>query len=190
MNHLARIGIKPEDIKYVVQSHLHLDHPGGVMDFPNATVFVQRKEIEWAYTADPTMKMIYIRGDFDLPHIRYRYIEGRNQNPFDVFGDGSVQILFTPGHTPGHQSLLVNLPETGRILLTGDACYTTQNLEEEVMPGVAWNLEETRKSIEMIRHLGTTGVMTLIGHDPNLWATYRKAPVLCLTGKLGQHNGE
>jgi N-acyl homoserine lactone hydrolase len=176
VNHLAGMGIKPGDIKYVVQSHLHLDHTGGVMDFPDATVFVQRKEIEWAYTADPTMKMIYNRGDFDHPHIKYRYIEGWNQNPFDVFGDGSVRILFTPGHTPGHQSLLVDLPETGRVLLTGDACYTLQNLEEEVMPGVAWNLEETRKSIEMIRHLGTTGVRIFIGHDPEVWATYRKAP--------------
>ncbi|SPF38451.1 N-acyl homoserine lactonase AttM [Syntrophobacter sp. SbD1] len=176
VNHLAKLGIKPEDISYVVQSHLHLDHTGGVMDFPKATVLVQRKEMEWAYTADPSMKFIYMRGDFDHAHIKYRYIEGWNQNPFDVFGDGSVQILFTPGHSPGHQTLLLNLPKSGRVLLTGDACYTTENLEEEVMPGVVWSLEETRKSIEMIRHLKATGATILIGHDPDLWPTYKKAP--------------
>jgi N-acyl homoserine lactone hydrolase len=176
VNRLAKLGIKPEDIKYVVQSHLHLDHTGGVMDFPKAVVFVQRREIEWAYTADPSMKPTYIRGDFDQPHIKYQYIEGWRQNPFDVFGDGSVQVLFTPGHTPGHQSLLVNLPKSGRVLLTGDACYTTENLEEEVMPGFTWNLEETRKSIEMIRHLKATGATMLIGHDPVLWPKYKKGP--------------
>lgn len=180
VNSLAKLGLKPEDIKFIVQSHLHLDHTGGMADFPNATVLVQRSEIEYAYTAaycsDLFISHSYVRSDFDKPQIKYRFIEGWRQNPFDVFGDGSVQVLFTPGHTPGQQSLLLNLPKSGRLLLTGDASYCTENIEEDVLPGLVWSPEETRKSYEVIRHLRDTGATVLIGHDPVLWPTFKHAP--------------
>ena len=122
---LAAIGVKPEDIKYIVMSHLHLDHAGGVKDFPNAKILVQRTEMQWAYTCDFYQKGAYIKADFDLP-LNYHLLEGWREDRYDVFGDGTVIIWFTPGHTPGHQTLLLKLPNSGSFMLTGDACYTSE----------------------------------------------------------------
>jgi len=175
VDQLAKIGIKPEDVKYIVMSHLHWDHAGGLRDFPQAKILVQRREMEWAYTVDWWQKGAYTRADFDH-RLKYEYIEGWEQNPYDVFGDGTVQILFAPGHTPGHQILLLNLPQSGRILLTGDAIYTNEVLNKSILPGQVWNAQETVKTIKIIRHLRDCGVTIVPGHDPEGWQQFKKAP--------------
>jgi len=176
VENLLKIGVKAEDINYIVMSHLHLDHAGGVKDFPNAQIFVQRSEMEWAYTCDFYQKGAYIKADFDYP-LNYHFIEGWRENPYDLFGDGSVTIWFTPGHTPGHQTMLVDLPKSGKFLLTGDACYTTEILNEDVLPGLVWNCQETVKSIKKIRHIREAlGATIVTGHDPDSWKAFKKAP--------------
>jgi N-acyl homoserine lactone hydrolase len=115
ISQLAELNIKPSDIALVAISHTHADHVGNVDLFPDSTLLIQKPEVEWAFAEgkpapfkkDRPMKLL--TGDFD------------------VFGDGSATLLSTPGHTPGHQSLLVHLDKTGWILLTGDAAHFKDN---------------------------------------------------------------
>jgi N-acyl homoserine lactone hydrolase len=108
---LEQTGVKPADVTYVAVSHTHGDHVGNVALFPTSTVLIQGAEYDWAMAgpAKPafvaTQKIEKLAGDRD------------------VFGDGTVRSVSTPGHTPGHQSLLVQLPKTGWLLLSGDAVH-------------------------------------------------------------------
>src|SRR4051812_1292314 len=108
---LDAIGVKPSDIKYLALSHSHGDHVGNVNLFPQATLVVQKAEYEWP---DP-------RG---VPRFPAGQPVVKAEGDHDVFGDGSVTLISTPGHSPGHQCLLVKLPKTGAILLSGDAVHT------------------------------------------------------------------
>ncbi len=176
VNAIKKIGVSPEDIKYVILSHLHLDHAGGVGHFPNARYVVQRDELHFAYVPDPYMKGAYIRKDFDKD-VDWLILEGWQDNKFDLFGDGSIIIYFTPGHTPGHQSILVNLPNSGPMFFAADSCYTQENLKNGTLPGLMWNAEETVRSVNTMRHLADAcGVKIVVGHDPESWKSVKQAP--------------
>jgi glyoxylase-like metal-dependent hydrolase (beta-lactamase superfamily II) len=175
VNNLKKIGIKPEDIKYIVMSHLHLDHAGGVGEFPNAKYIVQKEDLRWAYTCDFYQKLAYIRADFDKP-VQWLILDGHNDDRLDLFGDGKLIIWFTPGHTPGGQSLVVKLNE-GTVVLTGDAVYTMEILNENVLPGLGWDQEVVVKTIQRMRMAEELcGYKIFTGHDPDVWATLKKAP--------------
>lgn len=176
VNQIKTVGVQPEDIDWVILSHLHLDHAGGVGHFPNAKYVVQRDELHFAYVPDFYMKGAYIRADFDKD-VDWFILEGWRDDKFDLFGDGKIIIYFTPGHTPGHQSLLVNLEETGPMFLTGDSCYTLENLNEDVLPGLCWGPTEAVNSIRKMRYLrDQLGVKIVTGHDPVGWQEFKKAP--------------
>lgn len=174
---LAALGIRPEDVKYVLQSHLHLDHTGAIGRFPNATHIVQRREFEYAYTADWFAAGGYIRKDFDKPGLKWQFLNAEQDDYFDLYGDGTLTTVFTPGHAPGHQSFLVRLPETGPVLLTVDAAYTTDHWEERALPGFLTSTIEAVRSVQKMRSLAErTGAMVVTGHDPDAWGQFRKAP--------------
>jgi len=173
---LARIGIKPEEITHVVFSHLHLDHAGAAGEFANAIYYVQRAELQYAYVPDFFQASAYIRADFDKPHLKWRLLEGRQEDFYDVFGDGKLRIVFTPGHSPGHQSLLVSLDKWGPTLLTGDCVYTEEILEEDVLPGLVYSPSDAVKSINKIRDFRRNGVRIITGHDPAAWPRFNLAP--------------
>ncbi len=97
---LAGVGVKPADVARVAVSHVHPDHVGNVDEFPDATLIIQKAEAEYGAKL-PLKPFRYER--------KMRELEGDT----DLFGDGSVTVLSTPGHTPGHQSLLVHLKQTG-----------------------------------------------------------------------------
>ena len=107
---LTAIGVQPADIKYVGISHTHPDHIGNVELFPAATVLIQKAEYEWAFAGD--------KKPFNPAHPVEQLV-----GDHDVFGDGSVMIVSTPGHTPGHESLMLNLPKTGWLVLSGDVAH-------------------------------------------------------------------
>lgn len=174
VNAIKKVGVKAEDIKYVVMSHLHLDHAGGIGHFPKAKYIVQREELNFAYVPDFYMKGAYIRADFDKD-VPWFILEGWRDNKFDLFGDGKLVIYFTPGHTPGHQSLLVNLKNSS-MFLTGDSCYTLENLNEDVLPGLVANPTLTVQSIQTMRFLRDKGVVIITGHDPEAWKKFKQAP--------------
>ena len=175
-NAIRQAGFAPEDIKYVILSHLHLDHAGGVGHFPNARYVVQRDELHFAYVPDPYMKLAYIRKDFDKD-VNWMILEGWKHDRFDLYGDGAITIYFTPGHTPGHQALLLNLKNSGPMFLAADSCYTKANLQDGVLPGLMWNAEETVRSVERMRYLHEArGAQIITGHDPEAWKQLKKAP--------------
>ena len=130
---LALIGLAPADVAHVVQSHLHFDHAGGLAYFGHAAVYAQQAELEFAFSPPVYQSAIYVRADFEGV-ADWRELAGRH----DLFGDGRLVIIPTPGHTPGHQSLLVRL-EGGTVLLLGDATYSIEKMRERLLPAVVWS---------------------------------------------------
>lgn len=176
VNAIQKVGVKPEDVKYVILSHLHLDHAGCVGHFPNAKYMVHREELRYAYVPDHFMKAAYIRKDFDKP-VEWVLLDGWHDNMFDLFGDGQITTVFTPGHTPGHQSLLLRLPNMAPLLFAADACYTMENIEDNRLPGLAWNFGEVANSIERMKRMRETlGAQIIPGHDPEAWKKLPLAP--------------
>jgi len=138
---LVEIGMKPTDIQWVAVSHTHADHVGNVDMFPSATLLIQKVELDWAFA--PGKPAPFQR---DRP---IRTVEG----DLDLFGDGSVTLLSTPGHTPGHQSLLVRLPRTGSIVLSGDMTHFRDNWEQRRVPSVNNNAEQTQASMQRVAQM-------------------------------------
>jgi glyoxylase-like metal-dependent hydrolase (beta-lactamase superfamily II) len=170
-----KVNVDPSEIKYVIMSHLHLDHAGGVGEFPNATYIVQQDELRWAYTPQFYQKLAYIRPDFDKP-VKWFLLHGYEDDNFDIFNDGSLVIWFTPGHTPGHQNLVLKLKQ-GTMVLTGDSCYNMEILNENLLPGLGWNSELTVRSIQKLRWARDfLGYSIITGHDPDTFKTLKKAP--------------
>jgi N-acyl homoserine lactone hydrolase len=130
---LARIGLTPDDIDLVIQSHLHFDHAGGLYAFPRTRVMVQRAELEFAEDPPAEQREIYIAEDF-APVTGWRLVDGEE----DVFGDGRLTVIPTPGHTKGHQSLLVRLDDGRTIFLLADAAYLLEKMRLRRPPGVLW----------------------------------------------------
>jgi N-acyl homoserine lactone hydrolase len=129
---LKEIGVAPSDIRYVGVSHTHPDHIGNVEMFPSAIVLIQRSEYDYAFTpGNPPLQMppTSAKPTFSPLHPVILIEED-----LDVFGDGAATIIFTPGHTPGHQSLLVHLPKTGWVVLSGDAVHFRSNWENRRIP--------------------------------------------------------
>ncbi|MBX6762284.1 MAG: N-acyl homoserine lactonase family protein [Rubrobacteraceae bacterium] len=176
VNQLQRLDIDPASVRYVVQSHLHLDHSGAIGHFPNAEYVVQRRELEYAYTPDWFQKTAYIRPDFDKD-VRWLFLDGPNDDGYDLFGDGTIKTLFTPGHAPGHTSLVVTLEGEGPMMLTADACYTMDHYEEKALPGLIHSAADVAYSVRKIhREVDRLGATVVTGHDPDAWPKFKKAP--------------
>ncbi len=171
---LANIGYKPDDIKYVIMSHLHLDHAGGMPLFPKSTFIVRKSELRAAWWPE-AFQVHYIFDDYKDTR-GFNYIELDDTEAFDVFQDGSVICIDTKGHSQGHQSLVVNLPNSGKFVLTADAAAMAEILDEGVLPSVAWNAEEALRSLRKVQHMKREGAIVLMAHDPDQWATTRLAP--------------
>jgi glyoxylase-like metal-dependent hydrolase (beta-lactamase superfamily II) len=152
---LAEIGVKPADISYVAISHSHPDHIGNVELFPAATLLVQKAEYDW-----PTPLGV---GRFKPEHPVMKLA-----GDHDVFGDGSVMIISTPGHTPGHQCLLVRLPHTGALLLSGDAVHFRDNWENRRVPAPNADKDQTLASMQRMADL-------LAQYHAELWINHDKA---------------
>jgi N-acyl homoserine lactone hydrolase len=152
---LDRLGVKPADIKGMAVSHTHPDHVGNVELFPTTMLYVQKAEYEWP-------------GPNNAPRFKAEHPVTKLEGDRDIFGDGSVTILSTPGHTPGHQSLLVKLPKSGAIVLSGDAVHFTSNWEIRAVPSMNSNKEQTQASMLKIAD-------TLAKEKAQLWINHDKA---------------
>jgi len=175
LNALKKAGVKPEDIVYHICSHLHFDHSGGIGLFPNATYVLQRHELHYAYAPDPFMKAAYLREDFDKD-VNWLLLDGWNTNKHDLFDDGKIIIHYTPGHTMGHQSVLVNMPQDGPMLLAADACYTTENLNDLKLSGLACDNSAYTNTLMTFKDMEKRGVKIITGHDPSAWLSMKKFP--------------
>src|SRR3954454_8239864 len=160
---LEAVGVKPADVKYVAVSHTHPDHIGNVELFPQAMLLVQKAEYEWPSPSGPRFK----------PTHPVTKLEGEH----DVFGDGSVTIVSTPGHTPGHQCLLVKLPKLGAVLLTGDAVHFKENWDNRRVPENNANKDHSVASMQRMADLIAQHKAQLwINHDAPQRATLKLAP--------------
>lgn len=163
---LAEKGLSVDDVDVAIVSHLHFDHCGGLVQVPNARVLVQ--EAEWvAAFAGPLVDFgVFNPDDFDLGHDRQLLV-----GEHDVFGDGSVVVVPTPGHTAGHQSLLVE----GRLLLTGDACYCRLALDLDQPPAFGHDVERQRQVLAWLREQEASGVQLVFSHDIDQWGSLPSA---------------
>lgn len=144
---LAAIGLEPADVDLVVQSHLHFDHAGGLESVRHAPVLVQREELTFALEPPVYQEEIYVRADYDIG-LDWQELDGDH----DVFGDGRVVVISTPGHTRGHQSLLVRLPG-GTIFLLADAAYLLGKMRARKLPGLLWSPDAMIASWERIEEI-------------------------------------
>jgi N-acyl homoserine lactone hydrolase len=176
INRLAEIGLKPEQIDMVANSHLHYDHCGGNCFFPSATFLVQFDELQSAMWPEPYAALVagaYNRGDFDLK-VHFEQLDG----DYDVFGDQSVGLIRTPGHTRGHQSLVLRLPESGTLILAQDAAYLNQSLTEMILPAICWDPRQMYNSFRRLRDLQRHDNTLLIpGHDMEMLKEIKLAPM-------------
>ena len=148
---LAAIGYTPADITYLALSHYHGDHVANANAFAGSTWIVQKIERDAMFANSSSTA----RGSNAPNRALFGDLEKSkttllNSEDHDVFGDGTVVIKFTPGHTPGHQSLFLKLPKTGPVLLSGDLYHYPEELKLKVIPGFDFNKEQTAKSREMI----------------------------------------
>ncbi len=162
LDQLATQGVAPEQVTHVVCSHLHFDHCGCNRLFPRARLLIQRAEMEAARS--PLSR--YDRRLWDLP-LDYQLLDGEH----DVFGDGAVLLVPTPGHTAGHQSAVVRTAADRRFVLAADACYTAGHLQHDIVPPAHVDAEQMRESMARLRRLGAqAGTEVLYGHDAAQWA--------------------
>lgn len=153
---LADIGYEPEDIDKVVLSHLHVDHAGNIETFPNAEFLVQQDELKYAWwPTDPIQQSFYLEGDFGVLRSHDYDVTPLNGR-YDVFGDGRVICLPTPGHTPGHQSLRLERSADETVILGADAAHLQQGYDAELVASYNWEPETSVESIRKLKNIERT----------------------------------
>ncbi len=169
-------GVDPAKVKTVVMTHLHSDHASGIAEFPGATFVLSAKE--WEAASDGRQTDGYLRRQYDHA-FDYRTLDfdaadadsfatfGRS---FDIFGDGSVRMVYTPGHTLGHCSVILRLK--GReALIAGDAAYTMRTIRESHLPFKMDDEHRFRRSLREIELYlkATPDALVIPGHDMEAW---------------------
>ncbi len=173
VNQLAALGLAPRDIRYLVCTHFDQDHAGGHDAFPDAELIVQRRHYEVA-RAGTYPRFERMRAHWDHPGLRYRLIDG------DCTLLPGIELIETSGHVPGHQSVLVRLPQTGPVLLAIDAVTQAAQFDADVRElgphdmDLASVRESTRTLVELARREGVA--LVVFGHDAEQWPTLKKAP--------------
>jgi N-acyl homoserine lactone hydrolase len=174
---LAAIGLKTTDVAYVAVSHTHGDHIGNVRLFPNSTVLVQRAEYAWISSSDGPndnvnqLKALARKLMGTPKHLKL--LEGDT----DVFGDGSVTLVSTAGHTPGSQSLLVHLKRSGFIILSGDVVHSEENFRRSIVPSLNTDKAASIASMDKVRQMMATYKAKLfINHDKAQSETLKLLP--------------
>lgn len=148
VSQLDALGLQPTDVNAVVQSHLHFDHAGGLELVKHAPVYVQATELQAARRPPVYQRDLYNPADFEHD-LDWHQLDGDH----DFFGDGKVRIISTPGHSPGHQSLLIELEHRNPLLLMGDAAYNLSKMRERRLPAVVWNPDAMVRSWERLESL-------------------------------------
>jgi N-acyl homoserine lactone hydrolase len=160
----------------VIMTHLHPDHASAISDFPEATFLVSKAE--WEAASHGGQRDGYVKRQFDHG-FEYRLVDFDSNDAnsfsgfarsFDVFGDGSVRLAFTPGHTAGHMSVVVQTPH-GEVLLAGDAIFMRRTLDDEHLPHLLFDEHLFRRSLREIKQYvkETPDAVVVPGHDWEAW---------------------
>ena len=160
---LAQLKLKPEQIKYVGISHYHGDHIGQVSSFPKSTLLIGKGDWDVLTNPKPTP------GVNPEPFANWIKGEGKVEPVAldkDVFEDGTVMMLYTPGHTPGHHALLVKLPQTGNVILSGDLAHFRENYDTNGVPSFNTDHAQTVASIDRVKKIASNlKASVIIQHD-------------------------
>ncbi|MBE3561530.1 MAG: N-acyl homoserine lactonase family protein [Ktedonobacteraceae bacterium] len=165
---LKKLGYSLNDVKFVIYSHLHLDHAGGMCHFPNATHVVQRDELRYAWWPDSWTGAVYCFNDIKDQR-KFNFLELNGDT--DLFADGTFQLIRTPGHTPGHQALLLRLHNRGQICLAADTSHLKEAYRQMAPMPWDWNVEALSLSYMRIQALERAGVPIFFSHDPEDFAS-------------------
>ena len=163
VDQLAQLGVKPEQIQYVGISHYHADHTGQVASFPQSMLLIGKGDWDAITSSKPAAGV-------NAPPFAHWVSGGGKVEPLladkDVFGDGTVLILNTPGHTPGHRGLLVKLKEKGNVLITGDLAHFRENYDGNGVPWFNASRADSLASIDRFKKLAANFKATvIIQHD-------------------------
>jgi len=178
VSQLRERGLAPTDIAFVVLTHLHEDHASGIEEFPEARFVFSATEWEGATTGSFPQLRGYNRSHYDYAFEYYTvdfdadFIEsyGPFGRSFDLFGDGSVRLAYTPGHSAGHTSVILRLPRRDFVIV-GDAAYDWQQLEGKAEPTMIEDEHNFRRSLRELQAYRRTYPYALMvpGHDPEFW---------------------
>lgn len=146
VSQLAQLGLKPDDVTFVALSHLHADHAGNIGLFTHSTVLIGAPELAFV-KGNPPGTDPRINASLAALKIKPLFIDE------DVFGDGQVVSFATPGHTPGHRSLLVKLPKAGAVMLSGDLWHSRENYEKSLIPQFNTSRADTLASIDRFHRM-------------------------------------
>jgi N-acyl homoserine lactone hydrolase len=172
---LAGLGVAPGEVDFLGLSHLHVDHVGNVGLFPAATVLLQRAEYEAGYGPHPERLIEALAPDTyaALNRDQIQTVDGDQ----DLFGDRTVVLKSLPGHTPGHQGLLVRLRDSGPILLAGDIAYSARDYAEEAVRQANVDLAKSRRSIAAAKQIERKLSATVwLHHDRDAQRAVHTAP--------------
>ena len=173
LTQLATLKLRPSDIDFVAFSHMHYDHVGGANYFAGATLLIQETEYEAAFKAYANYPIFDYTLYQDLAASTKVLLSG----DYDVFGDGSVIIISTPGHTPGHQALFIDLEAYGPLVLSGDLYHFEASRRLRAVPEFNTNAAQTLASMDRLERMVTANQATLwIQHNRALAKTLRLAP--------------
>lgn len=157
---LAQIGVKPEQIGLIGISHYHFDHSGQAAAFPKAKLVIGAGDLAVARKDEAVGKPI---APWLAEGAKVEGVEGDK----DLFGDGSVVMLGLQGHTPGHHGLLVRLPKTGAVLLSGDVAHFHENLDSDGVPAFNTDRADSLAAMDRFRKLARSlKAVAIIQHDP------------------------
>ena len=174
---LAEIGYTPDDITYVALSHYHFDHTANANLFENSTWITQKAERDAMFAGEP------VPGVGPEPSSHYNQLRSSrsiilsNIDEYDVFGDGTVIIKSAPGHTPGHQVLILHLPETGPVMLAGDLYHFPEEREAQIVPVIEFDKAQSRQTrIEIEDYVRRHSMPLWIEHDAHLYGSLEMSP--------------
>jgi glyoxylase-like metal-dependent hydrolase (beta-lactamase superfamily II) len=172
VSQLKQLGLTPNDIQYVAFSHTHFDHTGNIGLFPNATFIMQKAE--YKYTQQKPLSSAVTDGLFSILKNKHKILL---TGDYDVFGDGTVQILSTPGHTPGHESLKLQLPKRGVVILSGDLYHTRDAYLHKLVPTFNTSEADTLSSMRRVDSiLHDTHGQLIVQHDLGDFSSLPKIP--------------
>jgi N-acyl homoserine lactone hydrolase len=173
---IKKLGLEPKDLKAVIISHGHLDHAGAIDNFvgTDVPIYIQKKELEVIKKAVASGKRTaYIPDDFKvMDRLNIKGIDG----VYDVFGDQTVVAFPTPGHSPGHQSVMVKEGPGKSLVLAADAMYTLENMQEAIPPGLAWDIPRSLQALYMFKVMKCMDSEVVPSHDPEYWKKQTLGP--------------
>jgi glyoxylase-like metal-dependent hydrolase (beta-lactamase superfamily II) len=165
-------GLEASNIRLVLMTHMHADHASAISEFPNSTFVLSKQEWDQLESGKPTDGYVKRQYDFGFDYRTFDFDERSTESfatfgrSFDLFGDGSVRAVFTPGHSHGHTSYVLRLRDR-EVLVASDAIYTMRTMNENVLPHKMADEHQFRRSLKEIQRYRerTPGALIIPGHD-------------------------